>query len=377
MTPVVRLLCDLIEIPSVNPGLCPDQPELTGEEDVAKHLIGLASKAGLTVERQAVLPGRDNLLVRMPPKGDVKKRIILAPHMDTVPVMSMGQFKAELKDGRIYGRGACDTKSCIATYFQTLLDLTNEADLSEHTEILFLGLVDEEVNQSGSRVFGESEIKGDLAIVGEPTELEVVIAHKGNFWINLSVKGKAAHGAAPHLGENAVHRMSKIVDVLLTDYVDLLNQRSHPLLGSPTINIGQIKGGTQPNIVPDLCSISIDRRTIPGETAESVYSEIHTLLNQHGLADREMDEIRKVPCHPLDTSPDHPLIQDLLAATRCSKGKGVHYFSDASPISQGGTPTVLYGPGSISQAHTADEWIEVEQMETAAKRLKRFLVKQL
>ena len=377
MTPIVRLLCDLIETPSVNPELCPDRPEITGEAGVAEYLIVLAKEAGLVVERQPVFPGRENLLVRLLPKGEVQKRIILAPHMDTVPVMSDQQLKAEIRDGRVYGRGACDTKGCIATYFHTLLELANHSERSEHTEFIFLGLIDEEVNQSGSRVFGESDIKADLAIVGEPTELEVVTAHKGNFWLNLSVKGKAAHGAAPHLGENAVHRMAKIVDVLLTEYVELLNQRSHPLLGSPTINIGQIHGGTQPNIVPDNCSISIDRRTIPGETRDSVFSEINVLLDQHGLAERAIDEIRKVPCHPLETSPDHPIIQELLKTTGCSEGKGVHYFSDASPISQGGTPTVLYGPGSIAQAHTADEWIEVEQLEVAGERLKSFLKGQL
>ncbi len=375
MIPVVRLLCDLIEIPSVNPELCPDRPEITGEEGVAKHLIGLAKSAGLEIARQPVFPGRENLLVTLPAKGERKQRVILAPHMDTVPVVSDQQLKAELREGRIYGRGACDTKGCIATYFQTLLDLAEQSNRPENTEILFLGLVDEEVNQSGSRVFGESEIKGDLAIVGEPTELEVVTAHKGNFWLTLSVKGKAAHGAAPHLGENAVHHMARIVDVLLTKYVVQLNQRSHPLLGSPTINIGLINGGSQPNIVPDECSISIDRRSIPGETGESVVSEINSLLDQHGLAARLIEEIRTVPCHPLDTSPDQPLIQDLLEATNCAEAKGVHYFSDASPISQGGTPTVLYGPGSIAQAHTANEWIEIQQIEVAAGKLKKFLEK--
>ena len=376
MTPIVRLLCDLIEIPSVNPDLCPDQPEITGEERVAQFLIEKAESVGLEVSRQAVLPGRENLLVRLSPKGEVQQRIILAPHLDTVPVNSEEQLKAELKENRVYGRGACDTKGCVATYFHVLMELAKQSNRPEHTEILFVGLVDEEVNQSGSRAFADSEIKGDLAIVGEPTELEIIAAHKGNFWIKLEVEGKAAHGAEPQMGKSAVHMMAAIVDVLLTAYPKELRKRSHPLLGSPTINIGQINGGHQPNIVPDSCWISIDRRSIPGETAESVFAEIHELLDQHNLAERKLSEIRTVPCHPLDTKPEQRLIRDFLGTTGRTKVMGVNFFSDASPISQGGTPAILFGPGSISQAHTDNEWISILQLEMAEGMLKHFLEKQ-
>jgi acetylornithine deacetylase/succinyl-diaminopimelate desuccinylase-like protein len=373
MNPIARLLCELIEIPSINPGLCEDRPEITGESRIAQFLEERGVQAGLDVTRQQVFPGRDNLLVRLPAKGKMKRRFILAPHLDTVPVKEEGQLRAEVKDNRIYGRGACDTKGCVATYFHVLLELAEQGKLPNGTELLFVGLVDEECNQMGSREFARLGPKGDLAIVGEPTELELITAHKGNLWLELSVAGRAAHGAEPQQGESAIHKMAGIVEVLLTTYAKDLAQKSHQVLGSPTINIGCIRGGTQPNIVPDSCIIQIDRRTIPGETAESILKGIRTALGRNGLDAGTIVEMRGVPCLPLETDPNLKYVQQLLSTTGRTRTCGVNYFSDASPISQGGTPAVLFGPGSIAQAHRDKEWINWGQLELAAGMLKCFL----
>jgi len=371
MNAVTRLLRDLVAIPSVNPSFLPDDANSPTEEAVADHLIDIANKHGLDISRQPVLPGRRNLLVRLKPRGKVRQRILLAPHMDVVPADD-SQFKPRIKNGRLHGRGACDTKGCIATYFHALCQLSGQKQRPQNTEIIFVGLIDEEHLQSGSRAYAKKGPRADLAIVGEPTRLQVVTAHKGDLWWQLSMTGRAAHGATPHLGTSAIHRMTRVVDVLLTDYAASLKKSGHPLLGSPTINIGVIRGGSQPNIVPDSCTIDIDRRTIPGETEESVRREILTALRPHKLKPDFLD-LRGVPCDPLETDPTLPLVQQFTRTARRRKTIGVDFFTDASPIASAGTPSILYGPGDIAQAHTTDEWIDLDQLDQATQTLKRFL----
>src|SRR5439155_14461066 len=155
-----------------------------------------------------------------------------------------------------------------------LLELGRSARRPRETEIVFAGLVDEENGQGGSRALMAKGFQADLAIVGEPTGLKVVTAHKGDLWLQLESRGKAAHGSRPELGRNAVHEMARIVDLLETTYAALLRKHRHALLGNPTVSVGAIAGGSQPNIVPDQCRISLDRRTIPGETEASVRREI-------------------------------------------------------------------------------------------------------
>src|SRR5438105_654566 len=159
-------------------------------------------------------------------------------------------------NGKIFGRGACDTKGSVAAMMTALCELAQGGRRPKETEIVFAGLVDEENGQAGSRALASSGLKADLAIVGEPTRLRAVTAHKGSLWLQLETRGKSAHGARPELGRNAIHQMARIVDVLETEYAKLLRRRRHGLLGHPTVSVGVIQGGTQANIVPDHCSIS-------------------------------------------------------------------------------------------------------------------------
>jgi acetylornithine deacetylase/succinyl-diaminopimelate desuccinylase-like protein len=375
LSPVAKLLRELVALPSVNPAFLPNDSKRTGEERVANHLIDLASKHGLEVSRQSVLPGRKNLFVRLKPLGKVKRRIILSPHLDVVPAEDK-QFKPRLKNGCLHGRGACDTKGSVAAFFHALLELSKQGKRPQQTEILFVGLVDEEHRQSGSRILGERGPKADLAIAGEPTQLQVVTAHKGNLWLCLETLGKAAHGATPHLGKSAIHAMTRVTNVLLTEYVDQLKERKHPLLGHPSINVGIIRGGSQTNVVPERCSIEVDRRTIPGETEASVLAEIQILLKKHRLPSTTIVESRGVPCPSLATDPNLPVVRQFLKAAKRRKSHGVDYFTDASPIAMGGTPAIVFGPGNIAQAHSADEWIDLKQLDQATAIVLRFLEEQ-
>src|SRR5688572_28465037 len=156
----------------------------------------------------------------------------------------------------------------------SLIELARAGKRPANTEVILVALVDEESGQGGSRHLARSGFTADLAIVGEPTRLQIVTAHKGDLWLQLETRGKAAHGSQPELGRNAVHEMARIVDLIETTYAAMLRRRRHSLLGCPTVSVGTIGGGSQPNIVPDQCRISIDRRTIPGETEAGVRREV-------------------------------------------------------------------------------------------------------
>ena len=369
-----QLLRELIALPSVNPALLPEGDPRAGEKNVADFLAATAAQAGLDVELNEVRPHRSNLFARLTPSGKIRQRILLAPHMDTVGVSSDEQFSPVLKNGRIHGRGACDTKGSVAVMLSSLANLAASKQRPQHTEIIFVGLVDEEVGQSGSRHLVKSGFKADLAIVGEPTRLQIITAHKGDLWLRLETKGKAAHGSRPELGRNAVHLMAKIVDALETDYAKQLRKRRHPLLRHATINVGSIRGGRQPNIVPDECQIRIDRRTIPGERDRAVKQEILRFLKQRGLIATLVDTKDEAPAHPLETDSRLPLVQQLLRAAGQQGPAGVDFFSDAGVLGAGGIPSVVFGPGDIAQAHTADEWVAVSQLERGEKLLSRFLL---
>ena len=371
MTRTEQLLAELIALPSVNPAFLPPCHPLAGEKIAADFLAATAARAGLEVEFQKVLPGRCNIIARLLPKKKIRQTILLAPHLDTVGADGT-QFIPQRRNGRLHGRGACDTKGSVAAMLAALCELANSKSLPLETEIVFVGLIDEEHAQAGSRALVQNKFKADLAIVGEPTKLQVVTAHKGSLWLELATRGRAAHGATPHLGKNAVHEMARIVDVLETDYAAQLKRRKHKLLGAGTVNVGKISGGTQPNIVPDSCTVSIDRRTLPGETESSVRREITLLLRAKKLS-AKFSNAKLAPALPLETDFKLPLVQAFLRAAGQKKPLGVDYFCDAAVLSAGGIPSVVFGPGDIAQAHTADEWISLAELERGKNLLLRFL----
>ena len=371
MTDAEKLLRELIALPSVNPAFLPLNDPRAGEGRVADFLAVMAARAGLDVHVQKVLPGRSNVLAVLSPPGKVKRRLLLAPHLDTVNAVSEKQFVPRFARGRIHGRGACDAKGSVAAMFAALNRLARQGRRPAATEIVFAGLIDEENAQAGSRALADGGCRADLAIVGEPTRLQIVTAHKGSLWLRLETRGKAAHGSCPHLGKNAVHEMARIVDLLESGYARQLRRR-HPLLGTPTINIGFIQGGTQPNIVPASCVAGADRRTLPGETEPSVRAEMNAWLRRHGLR-AALTSDKSAHCPPLETDPRLPLVQQFLQTARQKRPAGVDYFCDASILAQGGIPSIVFGPGDIAQAHAADEWIAQKSLEAAVALLLKFL----
>lgn len=370
MTPSVKLLRELIALRSVNPAFLPSGHPDAGELRVAEFVAAISANAGLDIEFQQVHERRLNLLARLTPPGKIKQRILLAPHFDTVGVVSEKQFSPEIKNGRIYGRGACDTKGSVSAMLTSLIQVAHGKKRPAETEIIFCGLIDEENGQTGSRALAKS-LKADLAIVGEPTKRKLVTAHKGSLWLRFETRGKSAHGAKPELGKNAVHEAARIVDLLETQYAKDLSGRKHPLLGRATINVGSIQGGVQPNIVPDRCVITADRRTLPGETALTVERELRALLHQKKLK-AVLSDNKEAPCLPMETSLKLPLVQLMLRSFGQAKPEGVDYFCDASVLACAGIPSVVFGPGDIGQAHTIDEWISISELEQATRMLVKF-----
>ena len=314
---------------------------------------------------------RSNLIARLPPRNKIRQTILLAPHFDTVGADGT-KFIPQRKNGRLYGRGACDTKGSVAAMLSALCELGTDKSRPLETEIVFVGLIDEEHAQAGSRALAKSIFKADLAIVGEPTKLQVVTAHKGSLWLEVETRGKAAHGATPQLGKNAVHEMARIVDLLETDYAAQLRRRKHPLLGAATVNVGTISGGTQPNIVPDSCKITVDRRTLPGETDAGVQREIATVLRAKKLS-AMISNSKLAPAVPMETNLTLPLVRQFMRSVGQTKPRGVDFFCDAAVLSAAGIPSVVFGPGDIAQAHTADEWISLAELERGKDLILKFL----
>jgi acetylornithine deacetylase/succinyl-diaminopimelate desuccinylase-like protein len=361
-TSVSGLLQALVRIPSVNPHGSPGV-ENPGEQACAEFVAAFLRDCGAETEIREVTPGRPNVLGRFPSDRPGKKRLILAPHLDTVSVggMVIDPFAAEMRDGKIWGRGATDTKGPMAAMLWSLRELRDRIPSLGH-EVWFAGLMGEEAGQEGARAFVKQE-RADFALIGEPTGRDIVYTHKGAFWLNLRTTGRAVHASNPALGENAIYKMADVLRCIRDEIAPRLAEQSHPVLGSPTLSAGTIRGGTKTNIVPDSCVLEVDTRTIPGQDP----SEISDALEKAspGL------EISVWQSTPLNTDPAHPLIQLLLR--NGSRLTGAPWFCDAAVFAEAGIPAVAAGPGFIAQAHTNDEWISVAELELGVEFYRAFL----
>ena len=264
-----------------------------------------------------------------------------------------------------WGRGASDTKGPMAGMLWAL---------HEHREILaelpvavdFVAFMGEESCQWGSKDFAQRHAADyTFALVGEPTSMQVVHVTKGSLWATLRATGKAAHSSQPERGENAILKLARALDLLDHHLGSELATFTHPVLGRSTMNVGMIRGGARPNIVPDLAEAEIDIRITPAlAAAGGALKLLRETLEFHALP------IEIVIPHenpPMETDAAHPMIQALLATDSATGLAGAPWFSDAAHLSSGGIPSICIGPGSIDQAHTVDEFIEVAALEAGAK----------
>jgi acetylornithine deacetylase/succinyl-diaminopimelate desuccinylase-like protein len=358
---VVDLCKALVQIPSENPSASSDSQ---GEEPIARFVAGFLEKIGAEVEYEEVAPGRFSVYGFWPKPAPDTQRILFAPHLDTVSVhgMTVDPFAAKIENGKIWGRGASDTKGTMAAMLWAL----KSVDWRKlNVAIGFAGLADEESGQLGAKAAAARHF-ADFVIAGEPTNLDVVYTHKGTAWIEVATTGKSAHASTPERGINAIDRMNTALLALAEQFPKICPAQNHPVLGPPTLSIGRIHGGTKINVVPDRCVAEVDIRVLPGQ--ESIFTDIQTFFDQKQIP----ATIRTIKdSKPLFTDPEHPIINRL--AGLGSKRVGASWFCDAALFANVGTPAIALGPGSIAQAHTADEFIEVAELERGAEFFTKFI----
>jgi acetylornithine deacetylase/succinyl-diaminopimelate desuccinylase-like protein len=276
-----------------------------------------------------------------------------------------------IEHGRLYGRGSADPKGSLAAMIHMFQIAASDSNFP--VDLCLAGCMDEEISMTGSRALAERSIEVDAAVVGEPTQLRIVTSQKGAVRWRVRTRGVSAHSATPELGHNAIVDMARILPVIADAIEPRLNERIHPVLGTATWNVGTVHGGTAVNVVPDLCEIEIDRRLIPGDTAEQVVSHVNTALEKL----QETDPDLRIEYDPpfvdipaIETPEESPIVQAakqaVAAVGRPYTPEGVAYATDAAMLTGiGGIPAVVLGPGNIARAHTNNEWIEIEELEAA------------
>jgi acetylornithine deacetylase len=372
---LVPLLSDLVTLESVNPAYPGGS---RGEAAVADYVEDRCRRFGLAVTRQPVLTGRDNILAELRVPG-AQQTLLFEAHMDTVDLGPLGAraLQPEVREGRLYGRGSCDTKGSLAAMLLAVETLQTERERLR-VNVVLLAAVDEEHGFRGVTAFVDSSYPVQAAVVGEPTELRIVVAHKGCVRWRLSTTGRAAHSSRPEEGDNAIDQMADVVQALRA-FQSRLRERRHPLVGSPTLSVGRIWGGTGVNIVPERCTIEIDRRLIPGEDAQGVLAEVDAFLAECAAGNPVLKITREEPFvadWPLETPDDAAVVSAGRAA--CAdlnlppEPIGVPYGTDASKLwALGGIPAIVLGPGSIAQAHTGEEYVSLTEVAAAAELYRR------
>lgn len=370
----VDLLRTLIACPSVNPGAMAGRDESQGGE---RRLAGLLEPMVRAWGAETVLdewaPGRCNLLATW--IGCNPRRILLLDaHMDTVGVehMSVAPFEPCVRGGRLYGRGACDTKGPMAAMLFAIRSIIEE-DGRPPVTICFAATGDEEAGAKGAARLAASGLRPDAAIIAEPTELRVIYAHKGACRFRVTLRGRAAHTSTPEAGVNAIEAAAEGIRAIRRDYIPLLKHQTHPELGRATVATTVVSGGQLVNIVPETCRFEVDCRCLPGERREDMEQGLAALLDRvqgewPGLR-MEQETFQWYPA--LEGTADAPFVTNMRDA--CSGVLGqvsadtVPYGTDGGFYGTHGVPCVVFGPGSIAQAHTADEYIELGQLAQAVR----------
>jgi acetylornithine deacetylase/succinyl-diaminopimelate desuccinylase family protein len=376
VSPVIETLASLVRINSVNSSYAGGP----GEREIATWVRRFFEDRQIEVIETEVLPNRPNIVAKLPGR-DPSRRVILEAHTDTVSVqgMTIPPFEARVEDGKLYGRGSCDTKAGLAAMMHAVAAL-HEEGIQPPCEVWLAAVIDEEYSYRGVVKLCEG-LTGHAALVAEPTGMRAVIASKGVLRWRIAVRGKAAHSGKPHLGVNAINHMARVILALEEDHRRLAGQ-VHPLLGPATLNVGVIHGGVQVNFVPDTCAIEIDRRLLPGETVDGVLAHYQALLDKLKSQEPTLDALMEPPMltdEALETAADSAPAQ--LASTLLTEmGRdgtlcGVPFGSDASKLSRQGIPSLVIGPGSIDQAHGAVEFVEVAEVERAFEFYRNFILR--
>jgi len=360
----------LVRVDSRNPALSPGG---VGEAAAVALLREVLDDWGFRTETHDAAPGRPNLLARI---GDARngRTLMLSGHADVVGIegMTHAPFDGEERDGRLYGRGAADMKGGIGAMCAAAWRAARERVAGE---IIVAVTADEEYESVGTRAMLERGVRADAAIVGEPTGLDVMPAHRGFVWIEVVVAGRAAHGSRWEIGVDAIRHAGLLLAEL--DRVDAedLPRRSHPLLGRASMHASTIEGGLGMSTYPDRCVLRLERRTLPGENGSDVVDEVRRACEAVRAARPSFDaELKLLMAQgPSDVATDAPVVRSLEESLR-ERGEpvrvsGMSAWTDAALLNAAGIPAICFGPGDISLAHAAEEYIPLPEIDRAASVL--------
>jgi acetylornithine deacetylase/succinyl-diaminopimelate desuccinylase family protein len=361
---ITELLSDLVSIPSYE-----------SEQRVVEYIARRLEEIGVRYEITEVAPTRQNLTASI---GEGGKTLIFNTHTDTVPPGNMENWKKpplELtRDGRdLFGLGSCDAKGSLASMLTAFELLAHNTPLL-NGKLILQAVCCEEVRARGTLAEVRRGVSADAAIIGEPTELVPMIGHKGGMGVDITVFGKAAHGSSPEEGINAISKMAGVIralDALAED----ISARRDPLFGNPSLAVTQIHGGEAPNVIPDVCTITLDRRLIPGEVLKDALDEISAVIDKEKSVDHSLIVSVKetIGIEPCKISPEEPIVEvvkDSIAQVR-DKMQEVSGFPATCDmwclVERANIPTIILGPGELSMAHKANESISVDHLYEAAK----------
>lgn len=364
---LTALSSSLVAADSVNPSLVAGG---AGEREIATLIEAWARDAGLEAERLEDTPGRPSVLVRARGTGG-GRTLLLCGHIDTVNVDGMSDpHTPRIDRDRLYGRGAYDMKAGVAA---ALIAAREASRLGLAGDLVVAAVADEEHASLGVQE-ALRRVSADAAIVTEPTELELVVAHKGFVWSEIEVAGRSAHGSRPHLGVDAILKMGAVLKGL--EQLDRsLAGRTHAMLGRASVHASLIEGGVELSSYPAQCKLGLERRTLPGETGEQIEAELAGLLERCRKADPEFKATQRTLLvrEPFEINQDQELVALVAAAAGEVLGEpptigGASYWADAAFIAAAGIPTVLFGPGGDG-AHAIEEWVSLSDTQAVARTL--------
>jgi acetylornithine deacetylase len=356
----------LVEIDSRNPSLAAGAP---GEHACAVRLRDVLDAWGFRTELHDVVAGRPNLVARIG-RASGGRSLMFNGHLDVVGVegMTHAPFVAAERDGRLYGRGSADMKGGIAAMCAAAYHASQQGIAGE---IIIAAVADEEYESLGTRSLVQRGVRADACVVTEPTRLAIMPAHRGFVWLEVVVTGRAAHGSRWDIGVDAIRHAGLLLAELDRMDAEELPRRTHPLLGRGSLHASMIEGGIGMSTYPDRCVLKLERRTIPGESASAVVAEIRRACEVvRARRPSFAAEVKLLVTQgPSDVATDAPLVQELGAALRSSgeqaRIEGMSAWTDAAVLNEAGIPAVCFGPGDISLAHAAEEYIPLDEIDRA------------
>ncbi|MCM8750146.1 M20 family metallopeptidase [Thermomicrobiaceae bacterium CFH 74404] len=369
---VIAFLRDLVRIPTVNP---------PGDvRDAAEYCRRTLAAEGFETEFETAEPSKPNLIAWL--RAGDGPTLLFNSHLDVVPVGEEASwthppFAAEISEGRVYGRGANDDKASVTAQVMGAIALKRSGVPIRGT-LIVNEVADEEVGgRLGAHLIAERpDIQPDYVIVGEPTLNRICVGERGGVGISVVVYGRTAHGALPWEGVNAIEGMARVITALQQELWPRLERKTHPYFAHASATISLIEGGVKTNVVPDRCSIFIDRRLIPGEMPEEAIAEVREVAERAvagvpGLR-VEVGPAREWGGRPAVMSPpESPVVQGMLAVNRFlgldTELTGFSMGTDGRFFAAKGYPTIIYGPGDPSLAHKPDEWVGIDEVMAATR----------